>query len=1166
MPRRLTPRSTLDNLKKEAKRWLRAIRDNVADARVRLDRASPGTPAVPTLRDIQHALAREYGFSGWTVLKKSLAHRAANDRLPDDLVNRFLENACPDHHVRGGPAHVRARYTAIRLLERYPEIAPASLATEIVCGDLAAVEAALAAHPEIASAKVSGPSAERSKPGGGGRWLQRDMDRDLGAKGWEPLLYLCFTRLPLAAAVDNAMPIARMLLDYGADPNAFFMAGDSRYTPLVGAIGEGEEDRPAHPHRDALVRLLLDRGAEPYDIQVIYNIHFHGEVLWFLELIYERSVQLGRGADWDDPEWKMLDMGGYGNGARWHLWVAIQHNDIRLAEWCLAHGASPDPAPPRPKTPPQRSMYEEAVRRGCTEIAALLVQHGASRVAVALESIEVFSAAVFRLDRDAAQWELTRRPELIRDPRPMLEAARRDRVDVIELLLELGISPDVANGENEHPLHAAAYANAVRAAELLIARGAEVDPVESNWNNTPLAAAIYAQHLPMIELLGRYSRDTWELVYSGQLERVRELLAENPALARLAGGGHTLLMWLPPQDEQLALEIAQLLLLHGADASSRNNDGQTAADRAAAQGMFELAALLREAQTPDGTRPTVEGFERMAENLLAAYRTGIPEAMERHYADTWHRRAWPAMRRYTLLDLGRVPGQDDEYIDISLDDARQIVAREHRFDNWNALVDFVTHLPPGKRRIIARPVELGSVAFDQDDHPRQLSRDWDEAADLIAARHFSVLNAHGQMTDDAMQRISHLADLTALRLNGSKALTDAGVRHLSRMPQLRHLDLSGTQVTDRGLESLRDLPNLQTISLPWTAITDAGIASLAQCQHLTRVDLSGTATGDGAIKVLAGKAALRTFSTGNGVTDAGVTQLHAFPVFKSWQESGAPAPSADMDGGPNSLMLRGAITDRGLTALVGLDGLFGLNIWDINLAITAAGLAPLARLPNLGRLAVEAHDETMPYIARMPHLRFLMIQDTDAGDDGWMALSQSQSIEQIWGRRCYNLRSRGFRALANMSALENLAVSCKSVDDDAIATLPAFPALREIMPMDIPDEGYRHIARCERLERLILMYCRDTTDRATEHITGMRHLKRYFASYTQITDITPELLSGMVSLEDLEFSACAGLTNAGIAALARLTRLRRLGLGGMPRVTREVIGLFRPGVKVRHSG
>ena len=167
------------------------------------------------------------------------------------------------------------------------------------------VERLLAERPQLASEKSSVTASDRSGPGNAG-----DLFRDIGPKGWEPLLYLCFTRLPLAATNDNAVAIARALLDAGADPNAWFMAGGSRYTPLVGVIGEGEEDRPPHPQRDALVRLLLDRGAEPYDIQVVYNTHFRGDVLWLLKLIHEYSVKAGRAADWDDPEWSMLDMGG----------------------------------------------------------------------------------------------------------------------------------------------------------------------------------------------------------------------------------------------------------------------------------------------------------------------------------------------------------------------------------------------------------------------------------------------------------------------------------------------------------------------------------------------------------------------------------------------------------------------------------------------------------------------------------------------------------------------------------------------------------------------------------------------------------------------------------------------------------------------------------------
>ena len=68
-----------------------------------------------------------------------------------------------------------------------------------------------------------------------------------------------------------------------------------------------------------------------------------------------------------------------------------------------------------------------------------------------------------------------------------------------------------------------------------------------------------------------------------------------------------------------------------------------------------------------------------------------------------------------------------------------------------------------------------------------------------------------------------------------------------------------------------------------------------------------------------------------------------------------------------------------------------------------------------------------------------------------------------------------------MPALKGLAVSCKFVDDAALASLPDFPALRELVPMDVGDDGFRHIGRCQQLESLILMYCRDTTDVATSH-------------------------------------------------------------------------------------
>jgi hypothetical protein len=126
----------------------------------------------------------------------------------------------------------------------------------------------------------------------------------------------------------------------------------------------------------------------------------------------------------------------------------------------------------------------------------------------------------------------------------------------------------------------------------------------------------------------------------------------------------------------------------------------------------------------------------------------------------------------------------------------------------------------------------------------------------------------------------------------------------------------------------------------------------------------------------------------------------------------------------------------------------------------------------------------------------------------------------------------------------------------ALSTLPRFPALREFMPMDVPDEGFRHVGRCEHLDSLWCMYCRDAGDVATGHIAGLPRLKSYYAGKTRITDRSLEILGRMTLLERLEFWQCAGITDAGVAQLAGLPRLREVTIGGSPNVTRDRAAVF----------
>jgi hypothetical protein len=79
--RQVNPASSVDILKKEAKRWLKAVRAGDDDAWARLLRSHPNPPADAasvTLRDVQLAIAREHDLSGWIALTDAGSSRGGD--------------------------------------------------------------------------------------------------------------------------------------------------------------------------------------------------------------------------------------------------------------------------------------------------------------------------------------------------------------------------------------------------------------------------------------------------------------------------------------------------------------------------------------------------------------------------------------------------------------------------------------------------------------------------------------------------------------------------------------------------------------------------------------------------------------------------------------------------------------------------------------------------------------------------------------------------------------------------------------------------------------------------------------------------------------------------------------------------------------------------------
>ena len=96
----------------------------------------------------------------------------------------------------------------------------------------------------------------------------------------------------------------------------------------------------------------------------------------------------------------------------------------------------------------------------------------------------------------------------------------------------------------------------------------------------------------------------------------------------------------------------------------------------------------------------------------------------------------------------------------------------------------------------------------------------------------------------------------------------------------------------------------------------------------------------------------------------------------------------------------------------------------------------------------------------MPRLRRLRSQESVATDDGLRGAGQVADARGHLGARVPELRQPRLRRVLEDAVAAGLGISCKNVDDAALATLPDFPALRELTPIGFQDDGFRHIGRC----------------------------------------------------------------------------------------------------------
>jgi ankyrin repeat protein len=555
--------AALARLRKDAKRWLRAIRSGDQAALDRFRKWLPRHVGEPQLREVQQALARERGFASWADLKIEAEDRAVAARGIDQLTEEFLRRACLSYGRDDWPEKWRR---AERIRVAHPEVATATIYTAAVCGERELVRTLLDRDPTLVA-------------------------RRGGPQQWEPLLFVCYGRLPNDRARAESLAIAELLLDRGADPNTSWVwtGGDTSITfgAVAGAMGQGERGQPEHPSAELLARLLLDRGADPNQSQGLYNTQFEGDDTRWLELLFAYGLGPQHRINWDPRRPSVTGILDY------LLVAAASKGHLARLTCLLDHGADPNAT----STYDGKSCYRLALLAGRPDVATVLLGRGARPEPI--EGRDAFVAACMRLEPVVAARLLDGQPEYLAIVDPLIYAAGQGNAAVVRLFLELGMDPNREGQHGHRALHSACRHR--ETTDVLLAHGADPRGLchgasAANW-------AVTGNHFEMGRFLAEQSRTLLDAVLSGHVQLARELCAGDPSCVReRTPRGNTALHMLP-EDPVAAGALAQLLLDAGADPQARNEDGLTPAQRLEERGLDEIANLVSARSSPQEPLP-----------------------------------------------------------------------------------------------------------------------------------------------------------------------------------------------------------------------------------------------------------------------------------------------------------------------------------------------------------------------------------------------------------------------------------------------------------------------------------------------------------------------------------------------------------------------------------
>jgi len=236
-----------------------------------------------------------------------------------------------------------------------------------------------------------------------------------------------------------------------------------------------------------------------------------------------------------------------------------------------------------------------------------------------------------------------------------------------------------------------------------------------------------------------------------------------------------------------------------------------------------------------------------------------------------------------------------------------------------------------------------------------------------------------KLNNEGLEHLTRFKQLRVLKLDSTGIGEDGShgyLNPLSRLKELRELDLSHTPVSNPELVHLSKLRNLEYLRLEDTPITSAGLNYLSNLRNLKGLDLRKTEVDNDGLAYL-----------------SKLTNMERLSVGEMWVP---PHDSYDDSGRISWDEGKGLITDEGLRHLSEMKNLHSLTIDKTN--ITGKGFSYLTGLKDLRYLWLKdssVNDAGLAHIARLKGLEVVDISGNMVTDAGLNHLLSMPNLKEV---------------------------------------------------------------------------------------------------------------------------------------------------------------------------